>query len=125
VVADVSGKLHDVLGKDGFIIDQLTINGALLRCPRTCHSHQPRDGSDPDRHPGREPGAWQVKAEADQAMRAGARPRRGRQAARQGEADAVLIRARADAKIERDHPPFTSGSVLQYRANRAVGCSFP
>jgi regulator of protease activity HflC (stomatin/prohibitin superfamily) len=29
VVADVSGKLRDVLGKDGFIIDQLTINGAL------------------------------------------------------------------------------------------------
>ena len=29
LVADVSGRLRDVLGKDGFIIDQLTINGAL------------------------------------------------------------------------------------------------
>src|SRR6185436_20404980 len=29
LVADVTGQLNDILGKDGFIIDQLTINGAL------------------------------------------------------------------------------------------------
>ena len=29
LVADVSSRLRDVLGKDGFIIDQLTVNGAL------------------------------------------------------------------------------------------------
>ena len=29
LVAEVTHKLNEVLGKDGFVIDQLTINGAL------------------------------------------------------------------------------------------------
>ena len=86
-----------VLGKDGFIIDQLTINGAL-RLPENVAQAINRAMEATQNAIQAENRVRQVRAEAEQAI---AQAHGGAEAARQraqGEADAVLIRARADAR---------------------------
>ena len=115
VVADVTGKLNDVLGKDGFIIDQLTINGAL-RLPENVAQAINRAMEATQNAIQAENRVRQVRAEADQAI---AQAHGGAEAARQraqGEADAVLVRARSEARANEIIRLSTSGSVLQYRA---------
>jgi regulator of protease activity HflC (stomatin/prohibitin superfamily) len=115
VVADVTARLNEVLGKDGFLIDQLTINGAL-RLPENVAQAINRAMEATQNAIQAENRVRQVRAEADQAI---AQAHGAAEAARQraeGEADAVLIRARADARANEIIRLSTSGAVLQYRA---------
>jgi regulator of protease activity HflC (stomatin/prohibitin superfamily) len=115
LVADVGAKLRDVLGKDGFLIDQITINGAL-RLPENVAQAINRAMEATQNAIQAENRVRQVRAEAEQAV---AQAHGAAEAARQnaqGEADAVLIRARADARANEIIRLSTTGSVLQYRA---------
>ncbi|MES1186755.1 MAG: prohibitin family protein [Myxococcales bacterium] len=115
LVANVMKALAGVLGKDGFLIDQLTINGAL-RLPENVATAINRAMEATQQAIQAENRVRQVKAEADQAV---AEAHGGAEAARQraqGEADAVLIRARADARANEIIRLSTTGTVLQYRA---------
>jgi regulator of protease activity HflC (stomatin/prohibitin superfamily) len=115
VVAEVGEKLRAVLGADGFIIDQITINGAL-RLPENVATAINRAMEATQNSIQAENRVRQVRAEADQAI---AQAHGAAEAARQraqGEADAVLIRARADAKANEIIRYSTTGTVLQYRA---------
>ena len=115
VVADVGERLREALGKDGFLIDQITINGAL-RLPENVAQAINRAMEATQNSIQAENRVRQVRAEADQAI---AEAHGAAEAARQraqGEADAVLIRARADAKANEIIRYSTTGTVLQYRA---------
>ncbi|HEX3596501.1 MAG TPA: SPFH domain-containing protein, partial [Polyangiaceae bacterium] len=115
VVADVGDKLREALGKDGFLIDQITINGAL-RLPENVATAINRAMEATQNSIQAENRVRQVRAEAEQAI---AEAHGAAEAARQraqGEADAVLIRARADAKANEIIRYSTTGTVLQYRA---------
>src|SRR4029077_19543994 len=97
VVSSVGDRLREALGKDGFLIDQITINRAL-RLPENVAQAINRAMEATQNAIQAENRVRQVRAEADQAI---AEAHGGAEAARQraeGEADAVLIRARADAK---------------------------
>jgi regulator of protease activity HflC (stomatin/prohibitin superfamily) len=111
----VIAQLRDVLGKDGFLIDQVTINGAL-RLPENVAQAINRAMEATQNAIQAENRVRQVKAEAEQAI---AQAHGAAEAARQraqGEADAVLIRVRADAKANEIIRLSTTGTVLQYRA---------
>src|SRR3954470_13526119 len=115
LVADVTVRLGEVLGKDGFVIDQLTINGAL-RLPENVAQAINRAMEATQNAIQAENRVRQVRAEAEQNV---AQAHGGAEAARQraeGEADAVLIRARADARANEIIRLSTTGAVLQYRA---------
>ncbi|HVW27867.1 MAG TPA: prohibitin family protein [Polyangiaceae bacterium] len=115
VVTDVNDRLREVLGKDGFVIDQITINGAL-RLPENVAQAINRAMEATQNAIQAENRVRQVRAEADQAI---AEAHGAAEAARQraqGEADAVLIHARADAKANEIIRYSTTGTVLQYRA---------
>src|SRR5215468_626448 len=115
LVADVTKRLQDQLGKDGFILDQLTINGAL-RLPENVATAINRAMEATQQAIQAENRVRQVKAEAEQAV---AQAHGGAEAARQkaqGDADALLIRARAEAKANEIIRLSTTGTVLQYRA---------
>jgi len=115
LVAAVMKQLASVLGKDGFLIDQLTINGAL-RLPENVAAAINRAMEATQNAIQAENRVRQVRAEAEQAV---AEAHGAAEAARQraqGEADAVLIRARADAKANEIIRLSTTGTVLQYRA---------
>lgn len=115
LVADVAERLRQVLGKDGFIIDQITINGAL-RLPENVAQAINRAMEATQNAIQAENRVRQVKAEAEQSItKAHGEAEAARQRA-QGEADAVLIRARADAKANQIIRYSTTGAVLQYRA---------
>ncbi len=115
LVADVSDRLRDVLGKDGFLIDQITINGAL-RLPENVAQAINRAMEATQNAIQAENRVRQVKAEAEQAIaQAHGEAEAARQRA-QGEADAVLIRARADAKANEIIRYSTTAAVLQYRS---------
>jgi regulator of protease activity HflC (stomatin/prohibitin superfamily) len=115
LIADVTARINGVLGKDGFLIDQLTINGAL-RLPENVATAINRAMEATQNAIQAENRVRQVRAEADQAI---AQAHGAAEASRQraeGEADAVLIRARADARANEIIRLSTSGAVLQYRA---------
>jgi regulator of protease activity HflC (stomatin/prohibitin superfamily) len=115
VVADVGDRLRDVLGKDGFLIDQITINGAL-RLPENVAQAINRAMEATQNAIQAENRVRQVKAEAEQAI---AQAHGSAEAVREraeGDADAVLIKARADAKANEIIRLSTTGVVLQYRA---------
>jgi regulator of protease activity HflC (stomatin/prohibitin superfamily) len=115
LVADVGDRLRESLGKDGFIIDQITINGAL-RLPENVAQAINRAMEATQNSIQAENRVRQVRAEADQAIaQAHGEAEAARQRA-QGEADAVLIRARSDAKANEIIRYSTTGAVLQYRA---------
>jgi regulator of protease activity HflC (stomatin/prohibitin superfamily) len=115
LVTEVLKALAISLGKDGFLIDQITINGAL-RLPENVATAINRAMEATQQAIQAENRVRQVKAEADQAV---AEAHGAAEAAReraQGEADAVLIRARADARANEIIRLSTTGNVLQYRA---------
>jgi regulator of protease activity HflC (stomatin/prohibitin superfamily) len=115
LIADVGDRLRDALGKDGFLIDQITINGAL-RLPENVAQAINRAMEATQNAIQAENRVRQVKAEADQAIaQAHGQAEAARQRA-QGEADAVLIRSRADAKANEIIRYSTTPTVLQYRA---------
>ncbi|HKQ71987.1 MAG TPA: prohibitin family protein [Polyangiaceae bacterium] len=115
LVADVSAQLREILGKDGFLIDQVTINGALELPPNVAQAIN-RAMEATQNAIQAENRVRQVRAEAEQAI---AQSHGGAEAVRQkaqGDADAVLIRARAEAKANEIIRLSTTGTVLQYRA---------
>src|SRR4029078_9879407 len=100
LVTEVLKALATVLGKDGFLIDQITINGAL-RLPENVARAINRAMEAPQQAIQAENRVRQVKAEADQAV---AEAHGGAEAARQraqGEADAVLNRGLASTSRRR------------------------
>src|SRR5271163_4525816 len=115
MLSEVTQKCRDVLGKDGFVIDQLTINGAL-RLPQNVADAINRAMEATQNAIQSENRVRQVKAEAEQAItKATGAAEAARQQA-QGEGDALLIRARSEAKANEIIRLSMSASVLQYRA---------
>jgi regulator of protease activity HflC (stomatin/prohibitin superfamily) len=115
MLSDVTQKCRDVLGKDGFVIDQLTINGAL-RLPQNVADAINRAMEATQNAIQSENRVRQVKAEAEQAItKATGAAEAARQQA-QGDGDALLIRARSEAKANEIIRLSMSASVLQYRA---------
>jgi regulator of protease activity HflC (stomatin/prohibitin superfamily) len=115
MLADVTQKCRDVLGKDGFVIDQLTINGAL-HLPQNVADAINRAMEATQNAIQSENRVRQVKAEAEQAItKATGAAEAARQEA-EGEGDALLIRARSEAKANEIIRLSMSASVLQYRA---------
>jgi regulator of protease activity HflC (stomatin/prohibitin superfamily) len=115
LVADVQKHLQDQLGKDGFLIDQLTINGAL-RLPENVANAINRAMEATQQAIQAENRVRQVRAEAEQAVtQAKGQAEAARERAR-GEADARLITSKAEAKANLILRASTSPVVLQYRA---------
>ncbi len=115
LVAEVTKRLQDLLGKDGFILDQLTINGAL-RLPENVANAINRAMEATQLSIQAENKVRQVKAEAEQAItQAQGQATAARERAK-GEADARLITARAEAKANIILRRSMSATVLQYRA---------
>ncbi len=115
MLADVTTKCRDILGKDGIVIDQLTINGTL-RLPQNVADAINRAMEATQNAIQSENRVRQVRAEADQAI---TQAHGGAEATRekaQGEADALLIRARAEARANETIRLSVSPTVLQYRA---------
>lgn len=115
LVADVMKKLQDQLGKDGFVIDQLTINGAL-RLPENVAMAINRAMEATQLAIQAENRVRQVKAEAEQAITQAEGAASAARARAKGEADARLITAKAEAKANLILRASSSAQVLQYRA---------
>jgi len=115
MIGDVSSKIRDVLGKDGFVIDQLTINGAL-RLPQNVADAINRAMEATQNAIQSENKVRQVKAEAEQAITQAHGQAEATREKAQGEADSILIRARSEAKANEIIRLSTSPAVLQYRA---------
>ena len=115
MLADVSAKCRDQLGKDGFVIDQLTINGAL-RLPQNVADAINRAMEATQNAISSENRVRQVRAEADQAITQAHGAAEAMRKKAQGDADALLIRARSEARANEIIRLSTSPAVLQYRA---------
>lgn len=115
VVAEVTKKLRDQLAPDGFMIDQLTINGAL-RLPENVAQAINRAMEATQQAIQAENRVRQVKAEAEQAITQAEGQASAARAKARGDADARLTTAKAEAKANLILRLSTSGSVLQYRA---------
>jgi regulator of protease activity HflC (stomatin/prohibitin superfamily) len=115
LVQAVTKRLHDLLAKDGFIIDQLTINGAL-RLPENVATAINRAMEATQQAIQAENRVRQVKAEAEQAITQAEGAASAARARARGEADARLVTARAEAKANLILRASTSPTVLQYRA---------
>ncbi len=111
----VTEKCRDVFGKDGIVIDQLTINGAL-RLPQNVMDAINRAMEATQNAIQSRNRVAQVEAEATQAIaQAHGQAEAARQKA-QGDADALLIRARSEAQANEIIRLSTTPAVLQYRA---------
>lgn len=115
MLADVQKHVHDALGKDGVIIDQLTINGAL-RLPENVAQAINRAMEATQNAIQSENRVRQVRAEADQAVTQATGGAEAMRQKAQGEADALLIRARSEAKANEIIRLSVSPTVLQYRS---------
>jgi regulator of protease activity HflC (stomatin/prohibitin superfamily) len=115
LIQDVTKDLGGTLDKDGFIIDQLTINGAL-RLPENVATAINQAMEATQKAIQAENRVRQVKAEADQAIEESRGAAESARERARGEADALLIRARAEAKANTIIRLSTTGAVLQYRA---------
>jgi regulator of protease activity HflC (stomatin/prohibitin superfamily) len=115
MLQDVTQKCRDVLNKDGFVIDQLTINGAL-RLPQNVADAINRAMEATQNAIQSENRVRQVKAEAEQPSPTAPGAAEAARQEAQGEGDALLIRARSEAKANEIIRLSMSASVLQYRA---------
>jgi regulator of protease activity HflC (stomatin/prohibitin superfamily) len=112
---DVAQKCRDVFGKDGIVIDQLTINGAL-RLPQNVMEAINRAMEATQNAIQSRNRVAQVEAEATQAItQAHGQAEAARQKA-EGDGDALLIRARSEAQANEIIRLSTTPAVLQYRA---------
>lgn len=112
---EVQKRVRDALGKDGVVIDQLTINGAL-RLPENVAQAINRAMEATQNAIQSENRVRQVRAEADQAVTQATGGAEAMRQKAQGEADALLIRARAEAKANEIIRLSVSPTVLQYRS---------
>ncbi len=115
LVADATTRLAELLGKDGIIIDQLTINGAL-RLPDNVATAINRAMEATQQSIQAENRVRQVKAEAEQEIAKAEGEATAARARAHGEADAQLIRAKAEARSNLILRHSMSPVVLQYRA---------
>jgi regulator of protease activity HflC (stomatin/prohibitin superfamily) len=115
MLGDVTTKCREILGKDGIVIDQLTINGTL-RLPQNVADAINRAMEATQNAIQSENKVRQVRAEADQAVTQAHGAAEATREKAQGEADALLIRARAEAKANETIRLSVSPAVLQYRA---------
>lgn len=115
LVSEVMKKLGDQLNKDGFVIDQLTINGAL-RLPENVATAINRAMEATQLSIQAENRVRQVKAEAEQAITQAEGQASAARARARGEADSRLITAKAEAKANLILRASASPTVLQYRA---------
>jgi regulator of protease activity HflC (stomatin/prohibitin superfamily) len=115
MLAEVTQKCHDVFGKDGIVIDQLTINGTL-RLPQNVMDAINRAIEATQNAIQSRNRVGQVEAEAQQAItQAHGQAEAARQKA-DGDADALLIRARAEAQANEIIRLSMTPAILQYRA---------
>ncbi len=115
MLAEVTQKCHDVFGKDGIVIDQLTINGTL-RLPQNVMDAINRAMEATQNAIQSRNRVGQVEAEAQQAItQAHGQAEAARQKA-DGDADALLIRARAEAQANEIIRLSMTPAILQYRA---------
>jgi regulator of protease activity HflC (stomatin/prohibitin superfamily) len=115
MLQEVTQKCRDVFAKDGIVIDQLTINGAL-RLPTNVVEAINRAMEATQNAIQSRNRVAQVEAEAEQAItQAHGEAEAARQKAR-GDADALLIRARAEAQANEIIRLSMTPAVLQYRA---------
>jgi regulator of protease activity HflC (stomatin/prohibitin superfamily) len=115
MLSDVTQKCRDVFGKDGIVIDQLTINGSL-RLPQNVMDAINRAMEATQKALESKNRVAQVEAEATQAItQAHGAAEAARQRA-QGDADALLIKARAEAQANEIIRLSTTPAVLQYRS---------
>ena len=115
LVIDVQKRMQDQLGKDGFVIDQLTINGAL-RLPENVASAINRAMEATQNAIQAENRVRQVKAEAEQAITQAEGQALAARARARGEADSKLITAKAEARSNLILKHSMTATVLQYRA---------
>src|SRR5580658_3502290 len=115
MLQDVTQKCRDVLNKDGFVIDQLTINGAL-RLPQNVADAINRAMEATQNAIQSENRVRQVKAEAEQAITKATGAAEAQRQEAEGHADALLINARAEAKANEIIRLSMTAGVLQYRA---------
>lgn len=97
MLADVTEQCRRSLGKDGVVIDQLTINGAL-RLPQNIADAINNAMAATQAAIQSENKVRQIKAEAEQAITAAHGAAEAARQKAQGEADAQVISAEADAK---------------------------
>jgi regulator of protease activity HflC (stomatin/prohibitin superfamily) len=115
MLADVTSKCRDMFGKDGIVIDQLTINGTL-RLPQNVMDAINRAMEATQNAIQSHNKVAQVEAEAQQAItQAHGQAEAARQKA-QGEADGLLIKARAEAQANEIVRLSMTPAILQYRA---------
>jgi regulator of protease activity HflC (stomatin/prohibitin superfamily) len=115
MLGEVTQKCRDIFGKDGIIIDQLTINGAL-RLPQNVMDAINRAMEATQKAIESKNRVAQVEAEAQQAItHAHGEAEAARQKA-QGDGDALLIKARAQAQANEIIRLSMTQAVLQYHA---------
>ncbi|MRG92040.1 prohibitin family protein [Polyangium spumosum] len=115
LVENVSKRMLEQLGPDGFVIDQLTINGAL-RLPENVANAINRAMEATQQAIQAENRVRQVKAEAEQAITQAEGAAKAARARAEGEADAKLITAKAEARANLILKYSMTPTVLQYRA---------
>jgi regulator of protease activity HflC (stomatin/prohibitin superfamily) len=115
MLSEVTEKCREVLGKDGFVIDQLTINGAL-RLPQNVADAINRAMEATQNAIQSENRVRQVRAEAEQAITQAHGQAEAVREKAQGDADALIIRGKAEAKANQIIRLSMSPAVLQYRA---------
>ncbi len=115
MIADVSDRAKAILGADGIIIDQLTITGTL-RLPQNVADAINRAMEATQNAIQSENRVRQVKAEADQAITQATGAAEAVRQKAQGDGDAILIRAKAEARANETIRLSVSPTVLQYRS---------
>jgi regulator of protease activity HflC (stomatin/prohibitin superfamily) len=116
MLADVTARCRDILGKDGVIIDQLTINGAL-RLPQNVSDAINNAMAATQNAIQSENKVRQIKAEAEQAIAAAHGAAEAARQKAQGEADALIIKTEAEAKARQ------VSSASEAKANQVVQSS--
>jgi regulator of protease activity HflC (stomatin/prohibitin superfamily) len=113
--AEVRRRVQEVLGKDGFVLDQLTINGAL-RLPESVATAINRAMEQKQQSIQAQNRVAQVEAEARQAVAQAEGLAKAARLRAEGEAAAKIITAKAEARANLLLRRSMSPTVMQYRA---------
>jgi regulator of protease activity HflC (stomatin/prohibitin superfamily) len=116
LVTDVSHKCQEVLGKDGIVIDQLTINGAL-KLPENVAAAINNAMAATQNAIQSENKVRQIKAEAEQTITTAHGAAEAARQKAQGEADALLISSKAEAEAR------GMAADAEYKANNLIQSS--
>jgi regulator of protease activity HflC (stomatin/prohibitin superfamily) len=116
MIAEVTKKCQDNLGKDGIIIDQLTINGALRLPPNVADAINNAMAATQNAVQS-ENKVRQVKAEAEQTVAASMGAAEAARQKAKGEADALITRTNAEAETR------ITQAESQAKANKIINSS--